>query len=263
MHLGKYLSVWKALSYAELQETFINRWSNALFLLGKVFRLAMSLLFLFIIKNTVTSFAGYTSDQIVIFYLTYQIVDVLGQTLYRGVYIFSNKVRSGEFDFTLVKPISSLFQSLVGKPDFNDALFMIPTIGISFYLLSTLDIAITTTSFLLYLALLINSFLIVTALHVLVLTIGVLTTEVDGVIWMYRDLSALGRFPVSIYMQPLRFALFFIIPVGMMISVPAEVLLNTAPTHSILLTNIVGISFFFISLRLWNWSLKQYSSASS
>jgi len=263
MNVQKYISVWKALSYAELQQAFINRWTNILFLFGKLLRLGMSLLFLLIVKNTVSSFAGYTSDQIVIFFLTYQIIDVLGQTLYRGVYIFSNQVRSGEFDFTLVKPISSLFQSLVGKPDFNDALFLIPTVGISLYLLTTLNITITATSFLLYLALLINSFLIITAMHVLVLVVGILTTEVDGVIWMYRDLSALGRFPISIYMQPLRFALFFIIPVGMMITVPAEVLLNAAPTHSILLTSIVGISFFFISLRLWKWSLKQYSSASS
>lgn len=261
--LRKYSIVWKTLALTEFQQAFIHRGTNILFLIGKFMRLGMALTFLWVIKNTVTQFAGYTTDQMVVFYLTYQLVDVVGQTFFRGVYMFSEKVRSGEFDFTLLKPMSSLFQALVGKPDVNDALFLFPIVGLSMYMLSTLDLTINLSTALWYCLLLLNSFLIVTALHILVLVVGVLTTEVDGVIWMYRDLTALGRFPVTIYGEPLRFILFFIIPTGMMVTIPAEVLLGSSPTFSIGATLLVGITTFFISLRLWNWSLKKYSSASS
>lgn len=263
LRLGTYFRVWKMLAITQLQQAFVNRWTNILFLLGKFIRMGMALLFLFIIKNTVQQFAGYTTDQIVIFYLTYQFIDVLGQVFYRGVYSFSDKVRSGEFDFTLTKPLSSLFQSLVGKPDANDAIFIVPTIGLSIWIVSTLDITITAASIASYLILLFNSFLIVTALHILVLVVGVLTTEVDGIVWMYRDLSKMGQFPISVYMQPFRFILSFIIPIGMMITIPAEILVGQRPATAVLLPTCIGIGFFILSLRIWRWCLRGYSSASS
>lgn len=261
--IKKYLTVWKALALTEFQNAFIHRGTHSLFLLGKFMRLGMALTLLFVIKNTVKQFAGYTSDQMVVFYLTYQFVDVLGQTFYRGVYMFSEKVRSGEFDFTLLKPMSSLFQALVGKPDVNDALFILPITGLSLYIFSTLNLAYSLSTILWYLALLLNSFLIVTALHIVVLVVGVVTTEVDGVIWMYRDLSALGRFPITIYGEPLKTLLFFVVPIGMMITIPAELLLGSSPTFSLGLTFAVGLASLFVSLKLWNWSLRKYSSASS
>lgn len=261
--LKKYLFVWKMLAFTEFQHAFIHRGTNALFMLGKFMRLGMALTFLFVIKTTVKNFSGYTSDQMVVFYLTYQLVDVIGQAFYRGVYGFSEKVRSGEFDFTLMKPMSSLFQALVGKPDVNDAIFLFPILGLTMYMFSTLNIAITATTVFWYIALLLNSFLMVTALHIIVLIVGVLTTEVDGVIWMYRDLTALGRFPVTIYGEPLRFMLFFIVPTGMMMTIPAEILLGSQPTFSLAITFGVGLISFLVSLRLWNWSLRKYSSASS
>lgn len=258
-----YLKVWSIFGQNALQETFVNRGSNILFMLGKVIRLAMSLLFLFLIRENVTVFAGYTSDQMVVFFLTYQILDIVTQVVYRGVYIFGNLVRSGEFDFLLTKPINPLFRALTGKPDTNDLIFLLPNVLIAGYILSILDLQITFWSSIWFLALMINAFLVATSLHILVLVVGILTTEVDGIIWIYRDLSHMGRFPVTIYMEPLRFALFFLIPIGMMITIPTEVFLGIEPSYSILGAFLVGFSSIFVSVEAWNWSLKQYTSTGS
>lgn len=261
--LKNYWRVWKLTASNALQEAFVNRASNLLFMAGKAIRLTVMLMLLLLLKNNVQTFAGYSPDQIIVFYLTYQIVDLFAQILYRGVYTFTNLMRTGEFDFYLAKPINPLFRALTGTPDINDALFLIPNIAIMIYLLGTLQLELTLTSVLLYLLLLLNSFLIVTALHIFVLCVGILTTEVDGMIWLYRDLSRLGQFPVSMYLEPLRLALFFIVPIGFMITIPAEVLTNTTPSYSIAVTAPLGIGFFILALRIWNYSLRKYSSASS
>lgn len=258
-----YATVWTHFGKNALQETFVNRASNLLFMLGKVIRLAMSLLFLFLIRENVTMFGGYTSDQLVVFFLTYQLIDLLAQIAYRGVYVFSNLVRSGEFDFLLTKPINPLFRALTGKPDINDFIFLFPNLLVSFYILTLLDLHITVWSVVWFIILLINAFFIATALHILVLVVGILTTEVDGVIWIYRDLSHMGRFPITIYMEPLRFILFFFIPIGMMITIPTEILLGLSPSHSLFWAFLVGIGSLMLSLRAWNWALKQYSSTGS
>lgn len=258
-----YFRVWKMTAVNALQEAFINRWTNLLFLAGKSIRLGMSVVILLLIRNNVDSFAQYTTDQILIFFLTYQFLDTVAQVAYRGVYMFSHQVRTGEFDFLLMKPVSPLFRALTGKPDINDLIFLIPTVLISLYLSLQLQITWTISGVLWYLLLLLNAFLIVTAMHIFVLVVGILTTEVDGIIWMYRDLIRLGQFPVSVYLQPLRFLLFFIVPIGMMITIPAEVLMGLQPTFGIAIAIFVGLAFFVSSLVSWRWALKRYSSASS
>lgn len=261
--LPTYWKVWKMFAFNALQETFLNRGTNALFISGKVIRLGMSLLFLWLIKTNIQDFSGYTPDQVIIFFLTYQLIDVVSQSLFRGVYLFSHQIRSGEFDFILARPINPLFRSLTGKPDINDVVFMVPTLLVSAIIIAQLNVTITLGSALVFLGLLINSLLIVTGLHILVLVVGVLTTEIDGVIWMYRDLSRLGQFPVTIYLEPVRFALFFIIPIGMMITVPAELLLNRPPSQAVAVAAAFGVGFFAVSLWAWRYSLRHYSSASS
>ncbi len=258
-----YARVWLIIAVNEWQQTFINRYTNLLFMVGKFLRLGMSLVFLFIIKQTAATFAGYTTDQLVVFFLTYHCLDVVAQVLYRGVYLFSDHVRTGEFDYILTKPISALFQALVGKPDINDALFLLPSLGISIYLISTLDVTITFWSGLWFAILLTNSLLIATACHILVITIGILTVEVDGVVWLYRDLAALARWPVSIYHELLRGILFFLIPIGVMVTIPAEVLLGLPATYSAVSAVAIGVTFFGASWWLWERGLKYYASASS
>lgn len=263
MLLSKYWKVWRTVATNALQETFVNRGSNVLFFTGKAIRLAFMLLFLWILKSTVKTIGGYSSDQMVVFFLVYQFVDTFAQILYRGVYVFSNLVRRGEFDFMLLLPINPLFRALTGKPDINDAIFLIPSTALSIWIISQLSLQITPTSAILFAFLLLNSLLIATALHILVLVVGILTTEVDGVIWFYRDVSRMAQFPVSVYMEPLKSFLYFVVPVGIMMTIPAEVLLGKSSTWVIFFSTLFGISFFYLTLKLWQWSLTQYQSASS
>lgn len=258
-----YWHVWRLLASNAVQETFVNRGTNALFLFGKVIRLTMSLVFLFIFVKTVPVFAGFSTDQLYVFFITFTLIDQISQMLLRGVYLFTNLVRRGEFDFILTKPISSLFLSLIGSPDINDAIFLIPTVIVSGFLLSTLDLTVTPVSLLLYIALFINGLLIATAFHITALIVGILTTEVDGVMWLYRDLSRLATFPVTIYFPPIPFFLFFIVPVGTMITIPSQVLIGTPTSYHIAIAFFIGVGSFILSLYGWKYALRSYTSASS
>ncbi len=263
MSIKTYYKVWKILALNALQEAFVNRATNVLFMVGKAMRLVMTVAFLLLIRGNVQTFAGYSTDQLVIFFLMYQILDVSSQVLFRGVYLFSNLIKSGEFDFYLSKPINPLFRALTGLPDINDALFLVPNMVLAGYLLSTLSVHITITSAVLFFILCMNSFLMITALHIFILAVGILITEVDGMVWLYRDLTRLGQFPITMYAEPLRLTLFFVVPIGFMLTIPAQVLSNLVPTYSVAFTLTVGILFFLLSLRTWSFAVKRYSSASS
>jgi ABC-2 type transport system permease protein len=258
-----YSQVWWLTAANALQVAFVNRWSNVLFLFGKTLRVSMSLLFFYLLKNQGVTVAGYTTDQVIVFFLTYQLIDIIAQMLFRGVYTFGQLIRTGEFDFLMAKPMSPLFRALTGRPDVDDAIFLIPTLAVSWWVLAQLNVTITVTSAVWYVLLLMNSLLIVAGLHIIVLALGVLTMEVDNLIWTYRDLSRLGQFPVTMYLEPMRTALFFILPIGFMVTIPAQILMGLPPTYSVLITTIMGVTFFWGSLWFWNWALRKYSSASS
>lgn len=263
MKLTTYFTIWIKLAINSVQETFINRATSALFFTGKAIRFAMMLLFLLLLRTQLDTIGTYTTDNLVVFYLTYYFVDLFGQMLYRGVYQFGQKVRTGEFDFYLLKPISPLFQSLAGKPDINDALFLLPSILTSIFITLQLSISFTWAGIFWFSLLFINSVLIMTGLHILVLAIAIRTVDVDGIIWLYRDISKLSQFPVSIYFEPLRTMLFFIVPVGFMVTIPAEILIGNIPTFSLATTFSVGTLFLASSYIAWKQSLKHYTSASS
>jgi ABC-2 type transport system permease protein len=256
-----YWHIWFTIAKYAYEETFLNRWTNALFFIGKAIRFGMALFFLILLHNNIQKFAGYTTDQVMIFFLTYQAIDTLSQVFFRGVYLFSWQVRSGELDFYLSKPINPLFRILTGKPDIIDAVFFLPTTVVSIWLAMQLHIHVTLTSALVYALLMINGFLISTAFHILVICLGIVTTEVDNVVMLYRDTMALARFPVDVYAEPLRGILFFLLPIGLMVTVPAQFLLNLTPSSSLVLTLLIGGGFFFLSLWIWKISLKKYTSA--
>jgi len=259
----KYSRFWWIVAGAAWQTAFINRWSNGLFFLGKVVRFATMLLFLWLLTQNAQQIGDYDINHIVIFFLTYHILDLCAQIVFRHVYSFGQDIQSGFFDFYLAQPINALFRALAGWPDLNDTLFLIPTLLVSGWIIAALDITITVQNAVIYGLMLFNSGLIITALHIFVVSAAILVVDVSGLVWLLRDVTRLGQFPVTVYVAPLRFVLLFLVPVGVMITVPAEVLIGNNPTVNLLAATGIGIGFFIASLFTWQIALQKYSSASS
>ncbi len=256
-----YWTVWSTLAQYALAATFINRGTTFLFLLGKCIRFGMLLFFLSVIKTAVQTFSGYTPEQVVVFFLTYQFLDTLAQMFYRGVYTFSRKVSSGDLDFYLSKPIQPLFRIMTGEPDFIDVIFFIPTTLISIYLIRDFLVQASPAALFVYGVLLINGFLIATAFHILILCLGVITVQVDNAVMLYRDINTMTRFPATIYPELVRTVLLFAIPVGLMNTIPAQVLIGKPLSVAVWLTCAIGVGFLLLSLRIWNWAIKRYTGA--
>ncbi|MBI3069947.1 MAG: ABC-2 family transporter protein [Candidatus Levybacteria bacterium] len=171
-------------------------------------------------------------------------------------------VVSGDFDYILTKPVSALFRSLFGGSDILDLSIIFLSIGFILFSAGKIE-SISLFGATLYTVLVFNAFLIALAFHILVLSIGVLTTEVDNTIMLYRDITQMGRVPVDIYLEPLRSFLTFAIPVGIMMTFPAKALMGLLSAQIALVSLGIGLLFFLASLWFWRFSLRHYSSASS
>lgn len=262
--MKKYFRIWKqiAIMNFETQYGAGSRINTALLILGKIIRLFFVLAFLiFLLKQTKT-LAGYNLYQTLLFFMTFNLIDVVAQFFFRGIYVTRNLVREGYFDTVITKPINPLFRLASHTIDFLDLVFLIPTIAILIFVIANLG-PVTFSGICLYIFLCLIGFVISMGIHILIASLAVATQEIDNEIWIYRDLMTMGRFPVDIYSAPIQFILTFIVPVALMISIPAKALIGKLNPEWIFVSMSVAFIFFFASLLFWKWSLRQYSSISN
>lgn len=258
----RYIKVWLILSVNSFQTFFISRLGAVIFLVGKMVRFLFYLAFLVLLVSKTKILAGYNLWQVILFYLTFNFVDSLTQMLFREVYRFRQHILSGNFDLLLVKPVNSLFRILFGGTDFLDFITLAPFvlfIGIVFIQLPQISFS----SVVLYILLLINALIIAASFHILVMSLAILTLEIDHAIMIYRDVISMGKLPVDIYGEPLRSFITFVIPVGIMMTFPVKSLLGLLSSNAVFMAFAFGIILFLTSLTVWNYALRQYTSASS
>jgi ABC-2 type transport system permease protein len=93
--------------------------------------------------------------------------------------------------------------------------------------------------------------------------LAVRTQELENAIWVYRDMMFLGKFPMDIYAVPLQWALITVVPIGMMISYPAQALLGVLTPVKAAYALVFAAALLTLSLRAWSGALRQYTSVSS
>ncbi len=257
----KYFKIWWLLMVRTAQIALESRLGVIIFLLGKLIRFGAYLFFLIVILSKTQTLAGYSVSQVLLFFATFNFIDTSAQFLLREVYRFRRHIISGYFDYTLLWPISPLFKSLFGGSDVLDIPMILISVGLIIYTVFGQDV--TVMGIILYLFLILNAFFIALAFHICVLSLGILTTEIDNTLWMYRDLTQMGRIPIDVYKEPIRGIITFAVPVGIMMTFPVKAILGSLSLSVVILSFSIGLVFVFCSLLFWKYALKRYSSASS
>ena len=228
-------------------------------MIGKLLRFAMFFMFVYYLVFNTKLLAGYTLPQTVIFYLTYNIVDSVAQLFFREVYRFRPLIMTGEFDTILVKPYHPFMRILIGGLDPMDAFITLMYILMLVYFVLQAG-PVTMIGIIGFIGLLLNALIISLAFHIAVLALGILTTEVDHTIMIYRDMTKMASFPIDIYQEPLRSIFTFVIPVGIMMTMPVKSLFGmVSPFIYVISLIITGVSLT-LALYMWRKALQKYQS---
>jgi len=256
-----YLKIWFLMNKNAFQTVLTHKLILFMFTFSKLLRFGFFLAFLFFLVKGTQTLAGYSSQQAIFFFMTFNVVDVVSQFLFREVYRFRPQIVSGEFDLVLVKPMSALFRALLGGADVVD-LVTIPPLLVAVYLVGSY-LNPTTPQIIFYMALILNGLIVAAAFHIAVISLAIITLEIDHTMMIYRDLMNLGRFPVDIYKQPLQGILTYLVPVGIMVTLPAKALMGLVSPQGVLISFALGAVALVMSLRFWKFALTKYTSASS
>ena len=265
--MRKYITVWWRLAQMAFLMQFANRWSSLGWLGGKLVRLVFFIVFIAAIFHHVSSVAGYSLEQVALFFLTFNLVDIVAQIFLRGIYMIGRDIREGDLDFYLIQPVNPLFRVCSNLVDFLDLITLLPVLALIVYvfprILSQFSASQLLLQGILYVLLCLNGIVIAFSIHVLIASITVRTQQMENSIWMYRDLVSLGRFPVDIYTPFLRALLTFVLPIAVMVSYPSKALLGILGPGKIIGAFVLSGLLLFAAITAWHKSLKHYSSISS
>jgi ABC-2 type transport system permease protein len=257
----RYFLIWSLLTRKTFSVHLTRKLGFFVFLTGKILRFVLFISFLFLIFRKTGGVGSYSTNQAVLFFVVFHLISSLSQMLFRNVYTFRQSVISGNFDLILSKPFNPLFRVVFGGFDFIDLVTIPPLIAALVY--AALPISPNFYQVVLFILLLVNSLFISFSLHTFVISLSIITLEIDHMVMIYRDLETIARFPLEVYGKKVAFFLTYLIPLGIMISFPAKVLLGLLSPIFVIMSIIFGFVFFFVSIRFWNFALKKYTSASS
>ena len=261
--LRKYVRIWMCLVRNSFKTQMSTSFASLGYLIGKFVRFGFFLFYLLAIFNRLPGLKGYSMPEIVLFFMTFNFVDVGGQFLFRGLYGVKSLIEEGDFDKILTQPASPLFRISVMGMDLLDLLTLFPIAGVSVWAVHRLPYPVHPVDIFLFGALLVNALLIAFAFHVLIGALSVKTQELEGAIWVYRDVMTLGRFPINVYSELIRGLFVTMVPVGIMITFPTRALLGHLSWMLAAYSFGIGAAFYFGSQLFWRKMLREYTSISS
>jgi len=172
------------------------------------------------------------------------------------------EVWTGKLDFTLLRPVDVQFQASFRqwRPlSLLDLVLGIGVLGVAMFQLGQALTFLQVTQFLVAL------FLATITLYSILLVFAGLVFWSPGFLftWVFDGVFQMARYPVGIYPQWVQLLLTWIIPVGMITTIPAQALAGSLTLSTFGLTSLISLVLFMGATLIFRTGLRRYGSASS
>ena len=262
----RYLRLLSQFIRVSAQQEMAYRANFAISLLHSLLNLGTGVLGLVVLYSQVETINGWDFPATLSLLGVYLLVGAL-----RGLVIgpsldtlagIDGEVWTGKLDFTLLRPVNVQF--LVSLRTWR--LFALFDLALALGVLGT---AITRTGLAMpparWLAFLISLFSSLTIMYAILLLFAAFVFLSAGVLftWIFDALYQMARYPVAIYPGWLRLVLTWIVPVGMMTTIPAQALRGDVPPGLLAGAVALALGLLFAASAFFRLTLRRYASASS
>jgi ABC-2 type transport system permease protein len=248
-----------------LQKEMAFRFNFFINILNTFLQLAGGLAGVFALFANVDSLNGWNFPQVLAVLGVYMLVDAMKELFIgpglQSIAGMDGDLWSGRFDFTLLKPVPVQFY--VSFREWNP--WAVVDITAAFVLLGVAGIkhgqGVTVPALGMFLGSLVISLLLVYSVMLLLIS-GAFWYLGAPLVWIYDSIIQMGRFPVSIYPGFLKLLLTWIVPVGFIVTVPAESLSSGIGTLELAGGGLLALGLFAAASVVFKTGLRRYSSAS-
>lgn len=258
--LRLYIAFWRA-CIAREAEFRGNFWANVVVNFGW---LIFFFVFVKIIFRNTDRVGSWTEGEMMLLTAVFTwIYGIFNITVFENLALLPQLVRLGTFDFVLIRPVGSQFQSSLQRVKLDrmgNTLGAIPVAVYGFSLLGRgpdfLDVLASAWLGLCALMLLYS-------FAVMSMTLSFWLVRIDNLVFLTDTLFYVGRYPIDIFGGFMRTLLTYVVPIAFVASFPTQLLLGRGEIWWLGAGTALAVVFFTGSMAFWQWGLRFYGSASS
>jgi ABC-2 type transport system permease protein len=219
---------------------------------------------IFIVYQIRPSIAGFTLDEALLVMSAFILLRAfLEGFISPNLTAVVQHIRSGSFDFILLKPIDS--QLMVSTARWAPAKLVGLTGGLALAAWSLVQVGpkVTAPGIALAALMLLGGAVMLYSLWLLVICIAFWFVRVDNLSYLFGSIFDAGRWPITVFHGWVRAFLTFVLPVAVMTSFPAFAALGRLRLEEGVLAAFGSLAFLALSRRVWLFAVGHYASASS
>ncbi|WP_416422901.1 ABC-2 family transporter protein [Pseudomonas sp. App30] len=225
--------------------------------------LILALYFLDAMFAEVGSLGGWNIYQVLaLFGVALTLEGLLEMWLFPSLHALSEKVRTGDLDCLLLRPVDCQFSVSFSKVNIWElprAIIGVAVVVYSMHAQGTLG----GSNLLVFAGLLMGGVAIFYSLFLITCTLSIWFVKI-GDIWIVSyTIMEVGRFPVSAFPQSVRVLLTFFVPIYFISNVPVDGAMGMASQASVVGATLACLISLCISRMFWVFALRSYESASS
>jgi ABC-2 type transport system permease protein len=217
------------------------------------------------IYGQVDSIGGWNQGQTTIFVGTFSLLNAINMTFYFfGVIGIPGKIRNGELDHYLTKPINPLLRITFENINLGSSPLILLSIGIIIYGVSLANLTLTVGTVMLYIVFILLMTFLYYSMEIILRSIPFFVIAASGIErFEGAAMDLCMRVPGVLFKSVFKILFYFILPYGIMATIPAQILTNSISPVIIIVSTGVVITFTAFGQWFWKFGLKHYKSASS
>lgn len=217
------------------------------------------------IYSSVDSIGGFRRGDMIIFIGTFSLINAINMTIFFfGTYDIPRKIREGELDYYITKPVNPLFRMTFENINPGSFPLIIASGFIIFYGISVLDLKISAVGMAVYMIWVLMMTLLWYDISIILRTVSFFTFSSAAMEQLEENLLPLNmKLPGVAYKGIFRFLFYFVFPYGIMATFPTQYLTGTLSWLGMVYGAVLTCCFTLFMLWFWKTGLRNYRSASS
>ena len=218
-----------------------------------------------VIYRHVDSIGGWSKGQMIIFIGTFSILNAFNMLIFFfGVVTIPNKIKAGDLDQYLTKPVNPLLRITFENINPGSFLLLIFSVLIVCYGVKTAGIEVSFSIGLGYSVLVLLMTVLYYDMELILRIIPFLVISANGIMRLEDHMLDLNfRIPGVLFKGIFKAIFYFIVPYGIMATVPTQLLSGAMTIPGLIQALCIVVVFTVFALWFWRFGLKHYKSASS
>ena len=258
------LRVLSALFKVNVQMSLAYRTDTIVNILLNLFWLGWELLGLDIIFSNTSSLGGWGFGELIALLGVFRLVSALMSALiWPNTEQFNTSVRDGTLDYTLLKPVNSLFLVTFSRMVIWRVWDLVLSAALIIVGVHISGGHTTIPDLMAFLLLASTGSAILYSLWVVMLSATFWFVKFDNNVTILSAMVDTGRYPATVYPGWLRLVVTFVVPVAVATTIPVQALRGDLSFLQVILYAGVALVTVLVATRIWKAGIRHYSGASS